>query len=137
MKKVKFSWNASLSHTSMRVSVCVGLAIMVVLVSGAVDWKLIGSYATRAHASGIMTTATSSQPWGEALDGAGHIWVAEPGCDASPICGRGVPPNGPGAGVIGEYDATTLNKIKDFTAPASTPGSPWLRSCQSSRANWG
>jgi len=40
---------------------------------------------------------TTDQPWGVSLDGRGHIWVAEPNCDASPVCGS------PSAGLIARY----------------------------------
>lgn len=40
---------------------------------------------------------TTDQPWGVSLDGRGHIWVAEPNCDASPVCGS------PSPGLIAKY----------------------------------
>jgi streptogramin lyase len=66
----------------------------------------------RAANNNLIAQITAKQPWGEALDNAGHLWVAEPNCDASPVCAA--PPT---SGTIGEYDSVTMNKIMDFIAP--------------------
>ena len=44
----------------------------------------------------------AGEPWGTAIDGAGNIWFAEPGCDFAPTCSSNTPP-----GQIGELKAST------------------------------
>ncbi len=63
---------------------------------------------SKAHATGITQTATAANPWGLVVDGSGHIWVAEPACDASPTCGT------PPPGVISEYNLADNTKVNDF-----------------------
>ncbi|GAC1402474.1 MAG: hypothetical protein NVSMB49_18590 [Ktedonobacteraceae bacterium] len=89
----------------------IGLASFVLLASLAIGWSLLQHQPDRAHAAASITRAsTATNPWGLALDTAGHIWVAEPGCDASPVC------SAPPPGTIGEYATATNTKIVDFKA---------------------
>jgi virginiamycin B lyase len=64
-----------------------------------------------AHATGVTQAPTQTNPWGVVKDSKGHVWVAEPGCDASPTCPNAFP------SVIGKYSSTdTL--LKNYTEPA-------------------
>ncbi len=48
----------------------------------------------------FYVTQGVGEPWGTAIDKAGNVWFAEPGCDFAPTCGAGTPP-----GQIGEIQA--------------------------------
>ena len=103
------------SQRKMVTFVRIGLAAFVLLGILAFGSSLI-IHQTSAHAAGITRANTSAFPWGLALDGSGHIWVAEPGCDASPTCTP--PAQGTLApGVIGKYNRSDDTKIQDFQAP--------------------
>jgi streptogramin lyase len=87
-----------------------------------------------AHAAGIpspILSPTSGQPWGVALDGSNHLWVAQPNCDSSPVC-----TNPPGTGKIAEYDATTLNKLNEFTPLSPNIYSPIFLAIDSGGNIW-
>jgi len=59
----------------------------------------ITAFAKVIPAKPVLTEyPTTDQPWGVSLDGHGHIWVAEPNCDASPVCGT------PNPGLIARYN---------------------------------
>src|SRR5690349_7682078 len=66
----------------------VGMIVRVALATFAVVGSLALSYFLMngrgsAHAASISTTTTKAKPWGEALDGKGHLWVAEQGSGKS------------------------------------------------------
>jgi virginiamycin B lyase len=63
------------------------------------------------QAAGIIEVPARTNPWGLALDAQGHTWVAEPGCDVSPICTKTFP------GVIGEYNRANASLIQNFVEP--------------------
>ena len=93
----------------------IGLAVFAIVGSLALGWSLLNGH-TGAHAAGVIQTQTSSNPWGIAIDNAGgHVWVAEPGCDASPVC------TNPPQGVIGEYNLANNTKVQDFRPPTGSP----------------
>ena len=74
---------------------------------------------TNVHAAASITrTSTATNPWGLAVDTAGHIWVAEPACNASPTCGT------PPSGVIGEYSLSNNSKINDFKPAIASQYNP-------------
>ncbi|GAC1636006.1 MAG: hypothetical protein NVS4B11_38410 [Ktedonobacteraceae bacterium] len=88
----------------------IGLAAFAILGSLVLGWSLL-HHQTNAHAAtGVVRASTLTNPWGLALDTAGHIWVAEPACDASPVCAS------PPPGVIGEYSTANDTKVADFKA---------------------
>jgi streptogramin lyase len=92
----------------------IGLVSFAILASLLFGWSLLQHHAKSAHAAaGITRASTTTNPWGLALDKTGNIWVAEPGCDASPVCAA------PPPGSIGEYATATNTKIADFKAPAT------------------
>ena len=104
-----------------RITLPIGLVVCVVMSSIALAWTFVVVHhpPKAAHAAGILTAQTKTNPWGVALDTAvQHLWIAEPGCDASPVCGS-IPPQG----AIGEYDSN-LNKINDFTPPTNSIYNP-------------
>jgi len=98
----------------MGIVIRIGLAVFAVVGSLALGWSLLNGH-TGAHAAGIIKTPTLTNPWGIAIDNAGgHVWVAEPGCDSSPVCGT------PPQGSIGEYNLANDTRFHDFTAQGTT-----------------
>ena len=63
----------------------------------------------------FWVTAGVGDPWGTAVDGAGNVWFAEPGCDFAPTCSASAPP-----GQIGELKASS-HTVVVYTLP-SIPG---------------
>lgn len=110
------------------------LAIRVAIVLAAIlgSIVLIANLSTSSivHAAQMAQASTATNPWGVALDGAGHIWVAEPACDASPVCGT------PPAGVIGEYATATDTLIQNFTPPVGNIYNPVFLAIDSSGNIW-
>ncbi|HCI78650.1 MAG TPA: hypothetical protein DHW02_03055 [Ktedonobacter sp.] len=93
----------------------IGLAVFAVIGSLALGWSLLNSH-TKAHASSFIQSPTNANPWGIAIDNAGgHVWVAEPGCDASPVCSN------PPQGIIGEYNLANDTQFRAFTPPTGGP----------------
>lgn len=111
MELRNFESNVQSQHKKGRV-VRLVLASCVILGVMIVGSSLI-IHQTDAHAANITRASTTVNPWGLAIDGSGHIWVAEPGCDASPTCGTPLP------GVIGEYNLADDTKVADFQATPS------------------
>src|SRR5690349_14555286 len=118
MEKTTF-WGKQLSPGTS-IALPIGLVVCVVMSSIVLAWTLVSVHSHKAaHAAGILTAQTKTNPWGIALDAiAQHLWIAEPGCDASPVCGSAPP-----QGAIGEYDSD-LNKINDFIPPANAVYNP-------------
>lgn len=56
--------------------------------------------------------------WGTAIDGAGNVWFAEPGCDFAPTCSSSAPP-----GQIGELPAGSTTP-RFFKLPSITGNQP-------------
>jgi virginiamycin B lyase len=103
------------------------LSILATLGSIALAWTTINP--PRAQASGITETPTQANPWDVAIDTSGHVWVAEPGCDAEPNCPTTFP------SYIGEYRGsdTLLNNFLEpsgFSSPTflvvSNNGAIWF-----------
>ena len=65
----------------------------------------------QASASGIIETQTQATPWAIVFDKSGHVWVAEPGCDAEPNCGSSF------QSYIGEYNGSNDTLVKNFFQP--------------------
>nr|HET6901038.1 hypothetical protein [Ktedonobacteraceae bacterium] len=55
---------------------------------------------------------SGSDPWGNAVDKSGNVWVALPGCDLSPMC-----PQGSFPGKINEFNPTTSTWTASYTLP--------------------
>jgi streptogramin lyase len=75
----------------------------------------------RAAASPVNTFWTSAgvgEPWSVAVDGAGMIWFAEPGCDFQPTCPAATPP-----GQIGRLNPAT-GDVQFHTLPAIPGNQP-------------
>ncbi|GAC1565886.1 MAG: hypothetical protein NVS3B14_05140 [Ktedonobacteraceae bacterium] len=89
------------------------LALFAIFGGIAIAWMLSFPH-LNAHAAGFTEVPTKTEPAGVAFDTHGHIWVAEPACDASPTCGPTVPP-----GNIGEYNTSDSSLVQDFTSPAA------------------
>lgn len=87
-----------------------GLTLFALVCSSILAWNVLAAHSV-AYAATIRANTTTN-PWGVALDGAGHIWVAEPACDASPTC------LAPPVGAIGEYTGANNTLVQNFAAPA-------------------
>jgi virginiamycin B lyase len=78
---------------------------------GSIVFAAIMMVAVNVHAAGLIQASTQTNPWGVAIDATGNVWVAEPGCDASPTCTTAFP------GVMGKYGSNdTL--IANYKEPA-------------------
>jgi streptogramin lyase len=68
--------------------------------------RVVHSAASRSAAQPTINTfyATGGvgEPWGTAIDSAGNVWFAEPGCDFAPTCSANA-----GPGQIGEIKASS------------------------------
>lgn len=111
-------------RTKMLISL--GLVLCVLVGGLAVAFSVIHTPPSKAHAAGITFASTTDLPWGVALDGSGNLWVAEPNCDGNPNCilqpgGTAIP-----AGLIAEYNASTMAKVADYVPPAPASYNPFL-----------
>ena len=79
-------------------------------------FHMAGNTVKSAFASGVTAqdfyVPSGTDPWGTAIDNNGHIWVAIPGCDPSPICSSSPPP-----GIIAEYDPSSSHWMKTYQLP--------------------
>src|SRR5438477_5266555 len=87
----------------------VALAVSIILSSFALLYGLLVSSKV-ALASGINEYNTNANPWGITLDGHGHIFVAEPGCDV-PLCGTAFPTS------ISEFNTADGTLVSRFSEP--------------------
>jgi virginiamycin B lyase len=76
----------------------------------ALSMTLLGTFA--AFAAGVKETPTKANPWGVAFDNGGHVWVAEPGCDAEPNCLTTF------QSYIGEYNRSDESLVKNYFEPS-------------------
>lgn len=108
-----------ISNTSTRqlgLFVRIGIALLATLGSSILAWSILST--PHAYATSYMQAATANNPWGISFDTTNHIWVAEPACDASPVCGT------PPTGTIGEYSAATDTLVHTFTPPVNVIYNP-------------
>jgi hypothetical protein len=70
---------------SLRLSIQLGIVLAVLL--GSVGLTL--GVLHQAHAAPALGSLPGVDPWGIAFDGRGYTWVAEPGCDETPVCAPG------------------------------------------------
>ncbi len=77
------------------------ITTLAILVTSIVFAATIVSHPQQASAKGVKRAATTkkeypvpagSDPWGNAIDKSGNVWVASPGCDPSPYCSANTPP---------------------------------------------
>ena len=95
-----------------------GLLGLTMLVGGALLALGIGGYEVhKAHASGVTAQdfyiPSGQDPWGTALDGNGHVWLAIPGCDPAPTCSSSTPP-----GKIAEYNPASSSWMNTYQLPS-------------------
>ncbi|MEO8972657.1 MAG: hypothetical protein ABI406_13790 [Ktedonobacteraceae bacterium] len=117
--KAKNSWGTTQSSsTAMRGIVSLCMVIFVAISSVGLTFTLvtastITAFAKTIPAKPVLTEyPTTDQPWGVSLDKHGHIWVAEPNCDASPVCGT------PGPGLIARYNtANPASGAQNYIPP--------------------
>jgi len=95
-----------------------GLSVLLAIAVGGVgggSW--VSATSARAVASSGVTVTDyavpGTDPWGTAFDTLGRVWVALPGCDASPSCPSGTPP-----GSLGLFDPATSSWTTVVSLPA-------------------
>ncbi len=86
----------------------------VIAASAGVTWIFISLRQDKTITADTTFAQMTKRPWGVALDDSGHVWVAEPDCDAAPLC---APTNR--NGTIAEYDAIAgnLTRLVEFVPP--------------------
>ena len=92
----------------------ISLVLFVVATSITLAWTLLNTQRP-AHATSVSETPTAQEPWGVAFDTAGHIWVAEPGCTALPVCSPPLP-----SGILGEFNTADGSKVQEYSSAPST-----------------
>jgi len=92
------------------------IASLAILASGILGWNIL--FTPHAYAISYTQAATATNPWAITFDTAGHLWVAEPACDASPVCGT------PPPGVIGEYSVASDTLVQNFNPPVNVIYNP-------------
>src|SRR5579875_1053769 len=97
------------SARSLGLFIRMSIALLAILASGMLAWNIL--FTPHAYAISYTQAATATNPWAITFDTAGHLWVAEPACDASPVCGT------PPAGVIGEYSVASDTLVQNFHPP--------------------
>ena len=104
-----------------RKNVFCSITTLAILVASIVFAAGIVSHPQQASAKGPAKRATAkkeypvpagSDPWGNAIDKSGNIWVASPGCDPSPYCSTSTPP-----GRIDVFNPTTSTWTADYPLP--------------------
>src|SRR5437588_1784614 len=80
--------------------------------------QLIGAASAQPTITSFTASGGVGEPWGTAIDSAGNVWFAEPGCDFAPGCSSSTPP-----GQIGELKAST-HTFAFFTLPNVTGNQP-------------
>jgi streptogramin lyase len=66
----------------------------------------------------FYATGGAGEPWGTAIDTAGNVWFAEPGCDFAPTCSANA-----GPGQIGEIKASSY-AVVFYPLPARSGNQP-------------
>ena len=87
----------------------VAVASLALLGSIVIGLVVMGTF--QAFASVVKETPTQATPWGVAFDKSGHVWVAEPGCDAEPNCPKAFP------SYIGEYAISNGSLVNNYLQP--------------------
>jgi virginiamycin B lyase len=108
MRKDSFLTTVRLSKAHVGMITRSGLAVFATLCIG-FAWLFVGNAGVKA--AGLIETPTQATPWAVAFDNSGHVWVAEPGCDAEPNCVNPYP------SYIGEYARKNNTLVKNFLQP--------------------
>lgn len=95
----------------IKAGIVVRTAMAVAAMSGSIilGMSLLGTFS--AFAAGTKETPTQANPWAVAFDKSGHVWVAEPGCDAEPNCLTTFP------SYIAEYTRSNEALVKNYLQP--------------------
>jgi streptogramin lyase len=111
--------------TSVKLLVCIVIGIAVssqaAAASGPPQPPLVNEFAIQGGVG---------DPWGTAIDRAGNVWFAEPGCDFMPTCPAGTPP-----GQIGRRDRSS-GRFTYYTLPNIPGNQPIFLAFASSRHLW-
>lgn len=110
MKKHMKSLSAGTGSPKTRAKRRVTLTLVSLVGSIVLSLALMGTFA--ALAAGVKETPTQANPWGLAFDSTGHVWVAEPGCDAEPNCTTTF------QSYIGEYNLSNESLVKNYFEPS-------------------
>src|ERR1700730_8493069 len=110
MKKLMKSPSARPGTRKTGIRTRATITLVSLIVSIALSMTLLGTFA--AFAAGVKETPTKANPWGLAFDNTGHVWVAEPGCDAEPNCLTTF------QSYIGEYNRSNESLVKNYFEPS-------------------
>jgi virginiamycin B lyase len=94
---------------SLRLSIQLGIVLAVLL--GSVGLTL--GVLHQAHAAPALGSLPGVDPWGIAFDGRGYTWVAEPGCDETPVCAPGSTSSNGSIAAVG----SGLSVVANFHVP--------------------
>src|SRR2546422_8004049 len=77
----------------LRIEFCIRITLVSfsTVASILLAWFMLGGSQHHAQAASPPTIqeiyTPSSNPWGLAFDNSGNVWLAEPECDPTPVCG--------------------------------------------------
>ena len=91
------------------------VVLVVCIISATLSGAVHAAFAQRSFTLNVQdwNIPAGQDPWGTAFDSSGHVWVAIPGCDPTPICNSNTPP-----GIIAEFDPATSNWIANYQLPS-------------------
>ncbi|HAG98202.1 MAG TPA: hypothetical protein DDW33_11665 [Ktedonobacter sp.] len=102
-------------HVHTAIIVRIILITLFMFASSTLIWYLLAGAHLAVHASSPTireTTLPSPIPWGVSFDASGNVWVAEPGCDPTPICS---PQQAPGN--IAQYNRQNFSLVQNYAEP--------------------
>ncbi|GAC1392717.1 MAG: hypothetical protein NVSMB38_17220 [Ktedonobacteraceae bacterium] len=92
------------------------LALLTTFASIALAFVLLSSSHHIVRAAGtvkeINAPSGGADPWGIAFDGTGNEWIAEPGCDPTPVC------SSHNVGSIARVNRSSFNGASNYTEPS-------------------
>src|SRR5579875_442397 len=104
-----------LSRRAISLMVRISLVLFSILASFLLARAVSDNRPARAQPTAqvsIRETSARQDPWGIAFDKSGHVWLAEPGCDPTPICSSAI------QGVITEYSDPSFAWLSDYNEPS-------------------
>ena len=92
----------------------ISLALFCTLTSIALGYALLASPQKSTHAAAALTEINLSgvDPWGLGFDTNGNVWVAQPGCDPTPICTSAM------QGSLAQVNRANFNVVATYHEPS-------------------